>query len=177
MSRDAKRSVAERVDAGASRLTRAGMGLFVGLPQVAGADVGVDLRRDQALVAQQFLHAADIGTAIQQMGSKAVAKRVRTRSLVEASLAQIFLQHAADTSRRESGAESVDEDRCLPARGLFWHASFRTASQACRAFVANEPSGARRSLRPLPRTLTMPWGKSRSPSLRSTSSLTRRPAE
>ncbi len=48
------------------------MGLFVGRTQVGRADVRVDLRGDQALVAQQLLHAANVGAAIQQVRGEAV---------------------------------------------------------------------------------------------------------
>ncbi len=55
--------------------------------------------------------------------------------------------------------------------------SLRTLSHRLIARVANDPRGASRSRRPLPRTRTNPFSKSRSPSLMSTVSLTRKPAE
>ena len=60
------------------------MGFFVGLAQAAGADVRVDLRRRQALVAEQFLHAAQVGSAVEQVRGEAVPQRVRRGDLVEA---------------------------------------------------------------------------------------------
>ena len=50
------------------------MGPFVDLAEAGGADVGVDLRRYQALVAEQFLDAADVGAAVEQVGGEAVAE-------------------------------------------------------------------------------------------------------
>ena len=49
------------------------MGLLVGRPQVRGADVGVDLGGDEAFVTEEFLHAADVGAAVQQVRSEAVS--------------------------------------------------------------------------------------------------------
>src|SRR4029079_14095359 len=60
------------------------MGLLVRGPQAGGADVGVDLRGDETLVAQQLLHAADVGAAVEQMRCKTVSERVRRGSQVEA---------------------------------------------------------------------------------------------
>ena len=54
----------------------AGMGLLVDRAE-AGADMRVDLRRHQALVPQQLLHAADVGAAVEQMRGEAVPQRVR----------------------------------------------------------------------------------------------------
>jgi len=50
--------------------------LIEGAQQAAGGDVCVDLSCDQALVAEQFLDAADIRAGIKQMGGKAVAQGV-----------------------------------------------------------------------------------------------------
>ena len=52
------------------------MGLLVDLSQSGGADVRIDLRRDQTLVAEQFLDAADLGAAVEQVGGKAVPERM-----------------------------------------------------------------------------------------------------
>ena len=40
------------------------MGFLVGCAEVGGADVSVDLRCDEAFVAQEFLDATDVGTAV-----------------------------------------------------------------------------------------------------------------
>ncbi len=61
------------------------MGLFVGCSQVASANVRVDLRGHQALVPQQFLHAADVGTSVEQVRGKAVSQGVRASALIQAS--------------------------------------------------------------------------------------------
>ena len=53
------------------------MGFVVDLLHPAGGQVRVHLRGAQALVAQQFLHAAEVGTVVEQMRGEAVPQRVR----------------------------------------------------------------------------------------------------
>ena len=52
----------------------------------ARRQVRVDLRRAQALVAQQLLHAAQVGAVVQQVRREAVTQRVRADARVEAGL-------------------------------------------------------------------------------------------
>ena len=93
-----------------------GMRLFIGSPQIGRADVRVDLRGDQALVAQQFLHAANVGAAIQQVRGKAVPQRVGRGAPIETRFRQVLLQQPADAARRQSSAELVDEYRRFGCR-------------------------------------------------------------
>jgi hypothetical protein len=62
-------------------------------------------------VAQQLLHAADVGPAIQKMRGEAVSQGVRRGALVEARHLQVLLQQTADAARRQPAAELVDEHR------------------------------------------------------------------
>src|SRR5262245_21348722 len=94
------------------------MGSLVGLAEAGGADVGVNLRGDEAFVAEQFLHAADVGPAIQEMGGKAVPQGVRRRAAVEPSLPKVFFQQSSHAAGRQAAAELVDEDRGLRAGRL-----------------------------------------------------------
>ena len=55
------------------------MGLIVGALETFGGQVRIDLGCHQMGVAKQFLHAAQIGPGIQQVGGKAVAQVVRGR--------------------------------------------------------------------------------------------------
>lgn len=41
-------------------------------------DVGVNLSSCQIAVAQQFLHASEVGTTVEQMGGEAMPESVRT---------------------------------------------------------------------------------------------------
>ena len=59
------------------------MGLIVGALQSLGRDVGIDLRRDQVGVAQQFLHAAQIRPGVQQVCGETVAQFVRRHVRVQ----------------------------------------------------------------------------------------------
>ncbi len=59
----------------------------------------VDLRGAQALMAQQFLHAAQIGAVVQQVRGEAVPQRVRADAGIEAGGQEIFVELAADRSR------------------------------------------------------------------------------
>ena len=75
----------------------------------------VDLRRDQALVAEQFLHAADVGAAVEQVRGETVSQRVGRRAPIEARLFQVLFQHPRDAARRESIAELVEKQRVFGA--------------------------------------------------------------
>ena len=51
--------------------------LMINIQQSLLRDVGVDLSCGQISMAEQFLHAPEIGPAVQQVGGKAVSQRVR----------------------------------------------------------------------------------------------------
>ena len=87
------------------------MCLLVGFLHAACADVRIDLRRRQALVAQKFLDASQIRAPIEQVRCEAVPQRVRCRLSVEAGQHQIFIQHPPDAARREPFAELIQEKR------------------------------------------------------------------
>ncbi len=91
------------------------MSFLVRRLQIARAHVRVDLRRDEAFVAQELLHAADVGAAVEQVRGEAVAKCVGRSSLIEAGFAEVFFQHAGNAARREAGAEFIGENRRLAA--------------------------------------------------------------
>ena len=54
--------------------------------RAAGEHVGVELGGGHVLVAEQFLHRADVGAGLEQVGGKAMAQRVRSQRLVDAGL-------------------------------------------------------------------------------------------
>ena len=93
------------------RLICPGMGFAVGFAESGRADVGVDLRGHQAFVAEQFLHAADVGAAVEEMRGEAVAQRMRRGAGVEAGEFQVFFQHPGHAARGQAAAEFVDEHR------------------------------------------------------------------
>jgi len=85
--------------------------LLVGFLHAACADVRIDLRRRQALVAQKFLDTSQVRAPIEQVRCEAVPQRVRCRLSVEAGQHQIFIQHSPDAARREPFAELIQEKR------------------------------------------------------------------
>ena len=56
----------------------------------------VDLRGGEALVAQEFLHAAEIRAVVEHVRGEGVAERVRADIRVEAGFDQVFIEFAAD---------------------------------------------------------------------------------
>ena len=105
--------------------------------QAGGADVRVDLRGHQALVAQQFLHAADVGAAVEQVRGEAVPQRVRRGAAVEAGLTRGTSPASGPTlrvvSRRPNLLTNTGAVGPAGSRGL----SLRTArSQRRRARMA-----------------------------------------
>ena len=88
-----------------------GMSSFVNLLETRRADVRVDLGGDQTSVAQQFLHASNVGASIKQMSREAMPQCMRTGSQVQPRCQQILFQHSRDTASRQSCPEFVDEHR------------------------------------------------------------------
>ena len=60
---------------------------------------------------EQFLHATNIGPAIQQVRCKAVPKRMRCGAAVQAADFEMFFQHSGDAPRGEASPELFDEHR------------------------------------------------------------------
>jgi hypothetical protein len=94
------------------------MSLFIRRAQIGGADVRVNLRRDEAFVAEKLLYAADVSAAVQKVGGEAVAERVRRRALVEAVFFDVFFEHPGHAAAGQPSAELVCEYWRLTA-GLF----------------------------------------------------------
>ena len=98
----------------------AGVGRVVHILHPLRRQVRVNLRRAQALVAQQFLHAAEVGAVVQQMRGEAVPQRVRADSRVQAGRQKIFVELAADGAGGERIAVLVQKHamrlRTLAAR-------------------------------------------------------------
>jgi len=81
---------------------RAGMGAVVDYRQLRGGELGVALGGGEALVAQQFLNRAEVGTFFQQMCPEGVAQRVRMDVGREAAQDGDALDDAGDTARGEA---------------------------------------------------------------------------
>src|SRR5688572_32501468 len=83
------------------------MGLFVDGLHAGRADVRVDLRRAEALVAEQFLNAADVGAAIEQVGGETVPQGVRSGPLIEARSLEVLFRSEEHTSELQSQSNLV----------------------------------------------------------------------
>ncbi len=81
---------------------RAGVGALVGVVQAGGGQVRVDLRGGQRLVAEQFLHAAQVRAVVQQVRGEAVPQRVRADGRIEAGFAR-YLSSLRRTERVLTG--------------------------------------------------------------------------
>ena len=87
------------------------MRVGVGFLQALDGDVRVDLRRREAGVAEQRLHAAQVRAAIEQMRGETVPQFVRTERDRNRGVPQITLQDQPDRARRNPAARFVDEKR------------------------------------------------------------------
>ena len=85
------------------------MSLFINLQQTRGADVGIDLSRDQTLVSQKFLDAANIRAGVQQMRGETVPQRVGRSASIEPGFLDVLFQHPSDASRRNPATETIGE--------------------------------------------------------------------
>src|SRR5262245_17059031 len=94
------------------------MGLLVDVFEVFGADMGVDLGGGNILVAEHFLNAAQVTTAIQQMSSKGMAEGVRADLLMQSGLLDPFADDMAGSPVGEPQAPVVEKKRrCLSQAG------------------------------------------------------------
>src|SRR5262249_36762517 len=85
------------------------VGLVVTLSQPLGRHVGVNLRRAQAPVAEQFLHTANVRPGVEHVGGEAVAQCVWTRLVGQAGLAEILFEQPGHASRRQPRSALVEE--------------------------------------------------------------------
>ena len=77
------------------------MRLLVAFTQAGGGHVGINLGGGQTAMSEQFLHGADIGTAVEHVGGKTVSEGMRARAPVQARLREIFFQQSADAASRQ----------------------------------------------------------------------------
>ena len=96
-------------DGSPSRSACARMGLLVGRAEIGCADVRVDLRGDKALVPEQLLDAANVGTAVEQVRSKAVAQRVGGRARIESDRCEVFVEESGHAASGQTRAKFIDE--------------------------------------------------------------------
>ncbi len=184
--------VADRLPIGGvvTDASRARMRRLVALLEPLRRHVGVDLRRAEARVAEELLHGAQVGAAVEEVRRGAVPQRVRParagardgreqrRDLpVHAAHAEAAAAHAEEHRRRRGHWRPVPSPvaadappRAAAATSIAGRATSRYRSSA-RA--AGAPYGTTRSFAPLPVTRTVRRRRSTSARSRPTSSDTR----
>ena len=89
------------------------MGGVIGCHQPGGIDAGVDLRRRERGVAEQFLDGAQIAAAAEQMRGEGMAQAVRRRRGGQAERAAQPLHRELDDARRERPALDAEKERAV----------------------------------------------------------------
>jgi len=92
---------------------RSRVGGVVGGFEAFGRDVGVDLCRRKAGVAEEGLDAAEIGTVVEEVGGEAVADFVGGEVGGETGLDEAGFDHGPDGTRGEAFAGFVNEERAV----------------------------------------------------------------
>ena len=87
------------------------MGLVVHRPQPRDRDVGVELRRGQRRVAEQFLDDAQVGAALEQVGGRAVAQPVRADVRCPVDRGDRLVHDRAGLPLIEAAAAGTDQQR------------------------------------------------------------------
>lgn len=64
---------------------------------------------------QEFLHASDVGAAIQEVRGERMAKRMRAGTTVETGFLEVLFEHPRNAARGDPRAEAVGEDRRVAA--------------------------------------------------------------
>ena len=86
------------------------MSEIVDLFKALDGDVGVDLGGGERGVAEQFLHTAQIGAGVEQVGGKTVTQAMRRQLGVKAAEIDVFLHHTLDGSGRDGSAVFIEKN-------------------------------------------------------------------
>ena len=94
------------------------MGFVVHLGQMIKIQLGINLGGGKAVVAEQFLHRADVAAGLQQVAGVAVAQHVR-REVLWAALADCpVFQPVLNLALAEAAAVAVGEEGGFACGGL-----------------------------------------------------------
>ncbi len=91
------------------------MGKDLGLPG-AGIDVSVNLRSENALVAEHFLHDTQVGTILDHMGSKRMPESMRRNGLANAGLKGALTDHIEHGNATQRLPETIKESKISKLR-------------------------------------------------------------
>ena len=86
------------------------MGLLEGTPETIVGDMGVDLGGGERCVSEHLLHAAQVGTSLQQMGGHRMPQAVRPQVRSALHQTQGAMHDPADHPRVDPAASLSDED-------------------------------------------------------------------
>ena len=117
----------------------------------ARRQVRVNLRRAQALVAQQFLHRRRSAPWLSMCVAKRMPQRVRADIRVEPGFSQVLVQLPADRAGAQALAVLVDEDARRRAC-LFSRACAQSRGTSAATLSGRRPSAKFVPCLPLPRT-------------------------
>src|SRR2546428_342701 len=150
------------------------MRLIVNVDELLDGYLRVLLRGRQAHVPEHFLDGAQVCALGQEVGGKGVPQRMRARLKVGAEPPDVLFHQAVDRPGGEPASTGVQEQR--RAAGLRLPQDFFADGKVSSdGFFGFRTEGDDPSLRPLPRTSTMPSPKLTLRRSRPTSSLTRSP--
>ncbi len=110
------------------------MRLFVRFPQAPYTDMGVTLSRCQTLLALQFLHTSQVSPSIKEMCCKTMPQSMRRSLLRKTRSLDVFFQHSADASSRQTSSESIEKQSVSLLLFCFWRwfSNFQPAQQRLR---------------------------------------------
>src|SRR5512133_1053397 len=91
------------------------VGGIVGLGQMLKIEPGVDLRRGDADVAQQFLHRAQVAAGLEQVAGERVTQHVRMHRRAQTRLLAALTQALPDRLGAQAGAVATYKQRGLNA--------------------------------------------------------------
>ena len=137
------------------------VGAAIGGPEARRRDVGVDLRRREALVAEQLLDDPQVRAAVEQVRRERVAERVRRDAVRQAGPAAEQVEpvaQAADAERRRRGGSGRSRS------GVVARAAWRRREEHRPAVL--EVRRERRPRRPARAARSAPCGPCRAPGSR-----------
>jgi len=86
-----------------------GVCFFVGFPQSAGADMGVNLGGCEAFVSEEFLDAAEVSSAVKQVSGEGVSECVRCGLLGESGSGDVIFEQSADAAGGQAATKAIEE--------------------------------------------------------------------
>jgi hypothetical protein len=109
-----RRELAVEIAVGAELAVRVTAGMDI--PEGVDVDVGVNLRGFDSLVAEHFLHVADVGTATMHVGGATVPPQMAGTGFVDAAAFEEFFDPVAKVGGTEARAVTAEEECGFPGQ-------------------------------------------------------------